>query len=162
MADGTSVYVGLGNGSVVALRADTGAMRWTAFTRAAASPLVVHIPLATSGGQLYVTATDTGGVPPALQRLNTVDGTYDGEALVLPTYTQLFYPLLTGDIFTTVLFPSNPPGRADAPAPTLNGYRLSATGYGHLLWSVPGKAGDGQQTAHDAQTFYFEDLSPDR
>jgi outer membrane protein assembly factor BamB len=160
VADGTSVYVGAGNGSVVALRAVTGAIRWTAFQSAAASPVVWHYPLATYGGHLYVTASDVQSVLPALLRLSTVDGTYDGDALLLPTYTQLFYPVLTGGIFTTVLFPSVPSGRADAPAPTMNGYRLSATGYGHLLWSVPGQAGAGQTTAHDAQTFYLEAFSP--
>jgi len=161
VADGTSVYVGAGNGSVVALRADTGAIRWTAFQSATASPVVWHYPLATSGGQLYVTASDVQSVLPALLRLNPVDGTNDGYALLLPTYALLLYPALTGDIFTTVISPTRvPPGRADAPAPTINGYRLSATGLGHLLWSVPGQAGAFQPTAHDAQTFYFEALPP--
>lgn len=161
VADGTSVYVGASDGSVVALDADTGAIRWAAYTSVTASPMVWHYPLATYGGQLYVRASDAQSVHSAVLRLNVVDGTDDGYALRLPMYAQLQYPALTADIFTTVIYPSVPPGATAPPLPpTLNGYRLSASGEGHLLWSVPGQAGVVRPTAHDAQTFYFAALPP--
>ena len=160
VVDGTSVYVAASNGSVVALQADTGAVRWTAFQDTTASPLVWHYPLATYGGQLYVTASDAQSVNPAVLGLNAADGTSDGFALRLPMYALALCPALTADIFTTVIYPSVPPGATHAPGPTIDAYRLSASG-GQLLWSVPlAFAGAFQPTAHDAQTFYVEAVPP--
>jgi outer membrane protein assembly factor BamB len=157
VVDATSVYVAAGDGSVVALQADTGAVRWTAYTGSLASLDVFNEPIATYDGQLYVRATDTGGVSPAVLGLDAANGTSDGVALRLPLYTEVLYPAMTADIFTTLVYPSVPPGGTSAPAPTINGYRLSATSAGQLLWSVPVHF-DGEilPTAHDAQTFYVE------
>lgn len=161
VVDATSVYVAAGDGSVVALRADTGAVRWTAFTGSLASSDVFNEPIATYDGQLYVRAADIGGVSPAVLGLDAADGTSDGVALSLPRYTEVLYPAMAADIFTTLIYPSVPPGGTSAPAPTINGYRLSATSAGQLLWSVPVQyGGESLPTAHDAQTFYFEAVPP--
>jgi outer membrane protein assembly factor BamB len=154
VVDGANVYVGADDGSVVALRADTGAIRWTAFPGSPASTVEWHAPLGSYGGELYVTEYDVGDVKPAVVRLNVADGANDGVALYLDGYSQAFYPTLTGDIFTTLDYPNSPSG------PTLSGWRLSSAsdGFPLPLWSVPEGQYGGEiaPSAHDAQTFYIE------
>ncbi|HET9109949.1 MAG TPA: PQQ-binding-like beta-propeller repeat protein [Ktedonobacterales bacterium] len=158
VVDGANVYVGADDGSVVALRADTGAIRWTAFPGSPASTVEWHAPLGSFGGELYVTEYDVGDMKPAVVRLNVADGANDGVALYLDEGSQALYPTLTADIFTTLGYPNSPSG------PTLSGWRLSraSDGFPLPLWSVPEGQFGGEiaPSAHDAQTFYIEFTTP--
>jgi outer membrane protein assembly factor BamB len=161
VVDGATVYVTGADGSVVALRADTGAIRWTTSLRTAASPIEWFAPLGSFGGELYLMAYEATGGGPAVVRLNAADGANDGVALYLNGDSSALYPMFTGDIFTTLDYSmGGPPGTA-APSAMLTGWRLSGAsdGFPHPLWSVPEPFDDTiaiVPTAHDAQAFYIE------
>ncbi len=167
VADGTNLYFARQNGSVTALRADTGAVSWTFGPTTPNYTLGQYIPFAAAEGQVYLTyLTGTPDERPGIVRLNTVDGTSRGYVLHQPTGIEAgVFPLLAGGVVTALIYPP------DYPDPiTIAAYRVSlSAGSGQLLWRVPapvqvqadvgaeaGVLAGGTNIVRDAQTVYFE------
>lgn len=162
VVDGHAVYIASGNGSVVALRKDTGALLWTSFPGPFPSDQVWYIPLAVAAGYLYARTSglivgSTQVIPGGVVGLNPIDGTSEGYALRLPPYTEVPYPTLVGGLYAGVLLPGIPPGATPPePLPTILAYRLLGRD-SQLLWRVPVQANAFAVSSitRDAQALYL-------
>src|SRR5258707_11041838 len=133
VVDGATVYVGSGNGFLMALRADTGALLWKTFLSSPTSPTPgTYTPLGVVAGQLYVTATGTGA--DGVLRVNPADGASAGYRLPLPAATPLLDPLIVnGTLYVGI---EVTPISRTTRRPDIAAYHLLASG-GTLLWRPP-------------------------
>jgi outer membrane protein assembly factor BamB len=174
VVDGTNVYFAQDNGSVTALRADTGAVRWTVApavpkdtppSGTPAAPLPPpqwYLPVGVADGQLYLMAS-TADAGEGILRLNTVDGTSGGYVLQhQPTGIAAgVNPLLAAGVLTVLIYPPRYPDPV-----TLAAYRVRpslgpSAGGSQPLWRVPvpvqaDELAQGTTIVRDAQTVYFE------
>lgn len=152
---GASLYVANTYGSVVALRTDTGAIRWTSLVDPAQPPFGQYLPLGMSDGWLYVYAPsdEAHGVASGVLRLNPTSGASQGYALRLPTSTEALNPMLQADVFYSVVSSFGP--TTSVVPPTVTAYRLSATG-SQLLWRTPMRQHPAYLAGYDAQALYLK------
>lgn len=152
---GASLYLATTYGRVVALRADTGAVRWSDVL----SPFGQYLPLEVSAGWLYVYAPSDApqGIAAGVLRLNPASGARQGYVLRLPPSIVALFPSLQAGVFYAIVFPFGV--TTPQPPNAIAAYRLSATG-SQLLWRTPIQRSldtSDVVAAYDAQTFYLTD-----
>jgi outer membrane protein assembly factor BamB len=170
VADGTNLYFAQDAGSVTALRADTGAVRWTFGPTTPTYTPGRYVRFAAANGQLYLTYLS--GYPPDERpgsvRLSTVDGSSGGYVVHQPTGSTMgVNPLLAAGVVTLLIYPTSYPDPITSAA-----YRLSlslSAGGSQPLWRAPvqvqvqgdvgaeaGVLAGGTSIARDAQAVYFD------